>query len=47
MHLKAMLLKLLPWQPRVEKSLFQFLPLDNSLKIETLKFVKILVLLVL
>ena len=36
MHLEAVSLKLLPWQPEVEKSLFQFLLLDNSLKIETL-----------
>ena len=36
MHLKAISLKLLPWQPEVEKSLFQFLLLGNYLKIETL-----------
>ena len=31
-----MSLKLLPWQLEVAKSLFQFLLLDNYLKIETL-----------
>ena len=36
MHLKAIPLKVLPWQPESEKSLFQFLLLDNSLKKETL-----------
>ena len=36
MHLKAMLLKMLPWQPEVQRSLFQFLLLDNYLKIEAL-----------
>ena len=36
MHLKAMSFKLLPWQPEVEKSLFQLLLLIIYLKIETL-----------
>ena len=35
MHLKTTSLKLLPWQPEVKKSLFQFLLLDNTLKMET------------
>ena len=35
-----MLAKLLSWQPRVEKSLFQFLLLDNYLKTETLTLLK-------
>ena len=38
MHLKAMSLKLLPWQPEAKKSLFQFFLLDNYLKIDTLNF---------
>ena len=36
MHLKGMPLKLLPWQPEVEGSLFQFLLLDNYLKTKAL-----------
>ena len=36
MHLKAMSLKLLPWQPEVKRSLFQFFLLDNFLKIKAL-----------
>ena len=36
MHLKAISRKLLPWQPEVEKSIFQFLLLDNYLKIKAL-----------
>ena len=36
MHFKAMSLKLLPWQPEVERSLFQLLLLDNYLKIKAL-----------
>ena len=36
MYLKAMSLKLLPWQPEVQRSLFQFLLLDNYLKIKAL-----------
>ena len=36
MHVKAMSFMLFPWQPEVEKSLSQFLLLDNYLKIETL-----------
>ena len=35
-----MLAKLLSWQPRVEKSLFKFLLLDNYLKTETLTLLK-------
>ena len=36
MHVKEMSLKLLLWQPKVERSLFQFLLLDNYLKIKAL-----------
>ena len=36
MHLEAMSPKLLSWQPEVGKSLFQFLLLDNYLKIKAL-----------
>ena len=36
MHLKGMSLKLLPWKPKVERPLFQFLLLDNYLKIKAL-----------
>ena len=36
MHLKAMSLKLLPWQPEVVRSLFQFMLLDSYLKIKAL-----------
>ena len=36
MHLWAMSFKLLPWQPEVERSLFQFLLLDSYLKIKAL-----------
>ena len=36
MHLGAMSVKLLPWQPEVERSLFQFLLLDSYLKIKAL-----------
>ena len=32
MHLRAISLKLLPWQPEVERLLFQFLLLDSNLK---------------
>ena len=32
MHLRAISVKLLPWQPEVERSLFQFLLLDSYLK---------------
>ena len=35
MHLKATSLKLLLWQPEGEKSLLQFLLLDNYLELET------------
>ena len=36
MHLRAMSVKLLPWQSEVERSLFQFLLLDSYLKIRAL-----------
>ena len=36
MHLRAMSVKLLPWQPDVERSLFQFLLLDSYLTIKAL-----------
>ena len=36
MHVKEMSLKLLLWQPKGERSLFQFLLLDNYLKIKAL-----------
>ena len=36
MYLGAMPVKLLPWQPEVERSLFQFLLLDTYLKIKAL-----------
>ena len=36
MQLKVMSFKLLPWQPDIAKLHFQFLLLDNYLKIETL-----------
>ena len=36
MHLRAMSLKLLPWQPEVKRSLFQFLLLDSYLKLKAL-----------
>ena len=36
MHLNGMPLKLLPWQPEVERSFFQFLLLDNYLKTRVL-----------
>ena len=36
MHLKAMSLKLLPWQPEVVRSLFQLMLLDSYLKIKAL-----------
>ena len=36
MHLGAMSVKLLPWQPEVERSLFHFFLLDSYLKIKAL-----------
>ena len=34
MHLQAMPLKLLPWKPSIETSLFQFLHLDICFEME-------------